>query len=506
MGSLDDEGGDREAELHDYLDQLEHALGLVSAYARYEPELTLWCCRRVGELALWCIHISFGAEPLKKRNPTFRELKARGIPDTTLRDILGDGAFIALDVLQNLGNLGVHPRRGAREESAAAVRTAISAVDQVVRALFSMRALTEAKSNTTIRQHLQAIQQGGLGERLDRQYLERLQEELADARAQVGHWKARSHELADHIEALTSGRPPPPNPDQDRLITQLRVALTATEEEAQAARRELLEAQAAQAERDHLAAVAAAESADQLKMLQEELRAREALAVDPAVVTRLRRSRRRLGMGIAVAGGLVGLLVLPDLMPIGVGGSAGLLRVTDATWIPPGDATGADKAVLRVDAPVSASAPEHGASPSLSCRPDTQLVDATSLRLAPPQDRPRWPRPRSVTARTVDVTAFCIDVVPAAADARLRPVDCNPDRSVDHASCVNRRQARDRCSQRGGALPTIGRRRSAATPRWSPRASRSGSGPKTPIRRASSPSPRPTAPTTTPCFGRACST
>jgi|GEM_PF-4720250 len=476
MGSFEDDAGDRDEELRDYIDQLEHALGLVAAYARYEPELTLWCCRRVGELALRCIHISFGAKPTKK-NATFRELKSHKIPGHTLREILDEDGFGVLDVLQNLGNLGVHARKGAREKSSKSVKTAIGAVHQVVEALFSESALTDSLASPTIRQHLAAIHEGGLNVRLDRQYIESLKGQIADTQQESRHWKAKAAELVAHIEHMNAGAPPPPNPDQDRLITQLRVALSSTEEQAQKARRELLEARATVAHRDHKLAELQAHHAHELSELQALVQEKESVFSDPAAVARLKRkARRRLFFGLASAAALILVLSNPGLVPrdgLSFASMTGLFpsdsevqlqqaqlavaSLSNRNPTPRTVSPETDAPLERQTAPAEDAARDaRAALASVSrCPSGTVHVKASEISIAPPQNRPSWPAPRSRWSRMVDVESFCVDESQAESDHRLRPVDCNPDRTIDAASCVNWRQAKDRCVARGGGLPTI---------------------------------------------------
>ena len=245
MPAADGDDPDEREELADYLTQLDHALGLVAAYARFEPELVLWCCRRAGELALRCVHLHFGALPIDKPNPTFRELKSHGIPETKLSEVLGMANVHALDILQNQGNLGVHARLGGRSESESAVKTAVPAVEQVVRALFTDRALGPHQCTDSIRRHLKHIGRGGHEQRPDLHRIEALEQQLKSvaesAQTDIQHWKGQAAELAGHIEVLTAQSDPTPQTDLEGLLTTTRTALKAAEADAVRARAQALQ-------------------------------------------------------------------------------------------------------------------------------------------------------------------------------------------------------------------------------------------------------------------------
>lgn len=432
----------QEDELADYLEQLEHALGLVAAYARFEPELTLWCARRVAELCLRCIHVHTGAGSPKKRHPSFPELRAHPIPGRSLEDVLGLANLAQLDMVQRLGNIGVHARRGGRKEARDGVRTATTAVVAVVDALFSPQALGPEPLSDGIRTQLGVVRQGGRAEPLDAQ-LEALQQEGK-------RWKEKAQELVGHVEALSSFSAPPPDPALERVLEDTRTALRAAEAEAVRARAQgVADREALLQAQEQLVALRQAH-ADQLEEVGAQLATVPvAVAVeDDSVVAGLRRKARR-----RLAGNVLMVAVLGVVL-FGRGGAgdrlSGVLEGLPETAVE-------GRAQPVVQAAAVAPVPRVGGG-ARACGEGTVEVPAIGVTISPPADRPSWPRPRSRRPQTVEVERFCIDADPVgrAADPGSRPCRGNPlDFDGDPATCVSRDEAELGCARRGGRLPTV---------------------------------------------------
>jgi formylglycine-generating enzyme required for sulfatase activity len=449
VGPAGYEDPSQEDELADYLEQLEHALGLVAAYARFEPELTLWCARRVAELCLRSIHVHFGAGTPKKRHPSFPELLAHPIPGHRLQDVLGLANLAQLDMVQRLGNIGVHARRDGRKEARDSVRTATAAVVAVVDALFGPRALGPHRLSAGIRKQLGVVRSGGRTERLDDAQLAALQQE-------VERWREKARELADHVEALAAFSPPPaPDPALERLLDDTRTALRAAEAEAVRARAQAVaDREALHQAQEQLVALRQAH-ADQLEEVGAQL-ATVPMAVavedesveDESVVVGLRRKARRR---------LAGNVLMVTVLGVVLWGRGGTTDRLDGLLegLPETGAEGGSQAVVQAAAVAPVSRAAGGAR---ACGEGTVEVAAIGVSIAPPADRPSWPRPRSRRPRTVEVERFCIDVDPVgrADDPGSRPCRGNPlDFDGDPATCVSREEAELGCARRGGRLPTV---------------------------------------------------
>lgn len=473
------------AELADYLDQLEHALGLVAAYVRHEPELTLWCCRRIGEIALRCVHLKVGAKPVKNKSPTFNDLLNHHLPNCTLETVLGDANSKALGVLQWLGNIGVHARQNGRKESLDAIPTAIAAVVQVVSGLFSNNALTSSKMTKEMAEHLSHIRAGGRKERLAFSTLEELRQErdtwkakaeaatvqpprfdsaaeLGDLRVEVARWRAKAEELADHIHGIVLLERP-------GVGLELYQSFEAAKQERDEALRQLTEqqhvAESKQAEIDALRAQmhtlsvtrVAVEADEDRDVLDDDETQSDAHASSVPLVGSEPYPRslgtKMWGVGAAVAKYVAQLLLLSFLGAGGVGAVIGWGYYQHSTREVVSTPTALTTASVAV-----ALAPSPKVGPP-SCPTGTVFVPAATVAVAPPRDRPKWPRPSRTGKQMFPVDAFCIDERPRWTESAGGAVECegNPQPSLDgkYDTCVDQQEAFLRCSGLGGRLPRV---------------------------------------------------
>ncbi len=439
-----------EEELDDYLEQLEHALGLVATYARFEPELTLWCCRRAGELILRCVHLQLGADPIRKRHPTFESLRQHPLPDgRRLDEVLGNANVLNLNILQQQGNIGVHARRRGREEAWDGVGPAISALARVVERLLSEDLLGPERRSRTLARDLRLIRQGGREEEPQQRHLDKLEGDLFALVAEREDLHAR---LAAVDTALAEERTRATREEQQRtralVEAELGRELARLRRRAEVAEQRVAELEGAvQVPVDRPAAATAAYVPAERP--PPEVDATEGVGRPPEKASML----WRLAKGVAAAA-VLGSVGVAALMAVGV------WALVDH-WLP-GDLESTPSALSeRTAAATTPAEPtaDGGPPPAPTCPAGAVQVDAAAFSLRPP-DRKGWPAPSRRGTMHVSVDAFCIDQRPTLrADAAPAPGKCdgNPQefRGPAPATCLNRYEADAWCEERGGALPTV---------------------------------------------------
>lgn len=450
---------EQDESLQDYVEQLEHALLLVANFARSEPELSLWCGRRVGELVLRCLHVHFAVEPLKSRHPSFQELMSARIPGHTLSDLLGLAGFEHLKSLQRFGNLGVHARRRGREEAIASVRSATHAIPPLVRALFSEQALGPAWMNRNLERHLSDIERGGRDDAPDlktldryRARVEKLERETAILDAQLTEARATAAAQRDReIEARAQAAAAEARAAVSRDLAAARATAAEAKASEEALRRALAEKDR---ELDLQRKVQQAEVAAVRKKFAEKA---EALGPVTRQRDRFRRKARRRGfLGFVVVSGLLVLQVQPWNWKR-------WLREALQEAPPVRTELSRQPAVPAEEPPpreVARPADEVAAAPAPPvCRPGTLHVRPEPFTIVAPQDQTEWPTPRSRIRQGVDVGDFCVDQLPASGDDLSPTGTClGPPVSFGEpvpTTCVTRYQASARCSLRGGELAGI---------------------------------------------------
>ena len=462
---------DRDADLRDYLQQLEHGLGLVAAYTRHEPELSLWCCRRVGELVLRCLHVHFCVDSPQTQHASFQELLSLPLPGLKLKDVVGLANYQHLTNIQRLGNLGVHPRRRGREEALDSVLSACHALPPLIGGLFDERALGPVWRSEEIDRHLHVISRGGREQPPDLQVIEALEGVLRDREDRLQTLESRLAAAESVAQAQA---------EQD-VEARLRAAVTATTGRLTAeladARTRIAEGLATQrslqVELDQ--ARLEAESQRRLKAVELEALQRklgdQAAALGPMTKER-NRFRRKARVRL-----LVGALTLFAVFRFGT--EPGQWWAAARSAIAPEDplqealqqlqaqrahdpakgtlraAAAPHEAVKGVDGVADAA---RAALVPPQCPEGTLQIETTKLRLAPPE-RPSWPEPRTRRLNPVPVDAFCIDRSPTMGTTDPKPANClgNPQAFTGPVptTCVRRSDARAACERRGGVLPTI---------------------------------------------------
>lgn len=429
----------REEELTDYLEQLEHALGLVATYARHEPELALWCCRRSGELVLRIVHVHLGAGPVRKRHPSFDDLCRHALPDgQRLEEVLWPVNVNNLRTLQNQGNIGVHARRRGRDEAWAGVASACAALTPLMERLFSVDVLGPEWRTAAIDRHLATIATGGADEEPHHRQVQALEQKLAalqDSHAELQQQHARVCGARDQVQAQV-------------------IEATAR-------------ARAAEAENVELKAVVERERAT-----AELVRRARRPPVEPQSPAPPPPPKRRSWLGRAVRLAVAGAAV-------GAGSVAAALALAVWVW-------------QSVDADPSSSEPVATTPETLAERPEpkraaavqpvaaavvpakpapivcpdgTHRVEASRFKLSPPADRRDWPGPVPTRSRWVEVEAFCIQARPVlrhepeAHSSPPRRAPCEGNEQVfdglEPAACISQQEAQRWCRARGGDLPSV---------------------------------------------------